>query len=79
MNASIVARTPITIGQSAVVGACTLVNKNIPAQTTAVGIPARIISNNNGQVYNSNISGHSFKPSDGIEGISQHGGGGVII
>lgn len=78
MNASIVARTPITIGQSAVVGACTLVNKNIPAQMTAVGIPARIISNNNGQVYNSNISGHSFKPSDGMEGISQHGEGNYL-
>lgn len=33
----------ITIAQDAVVGACTLVNKNIPKGATAVGIPCRII------------------------------------
>ena len=33
----------ITIGESAVIGACTLVNKNIPAGTTAVGVPCRIL------------------------------------
>lgn len=35
----------ITIGKGAVVGACTLVNKSIPQNATAVGIPCRIIQN----------------------------------
>lgn len=43
MNASIVARTDISIGKNAIVGACTLVNKSIPDDATAVGIPCRII------------------------------------
>ena len=43
MRANIVARTDIEIGEGAVVGACTLVNKSIPAHKTSVGIPCRII------------------------------------
>lgn len=43
MKASIVARQDIEIGENAVVGACTLVNKNIPEGATAVGIPCKII------------------------------------
>lgn len=35
----------VRIGQRAIVGACSLVNKNVPADSTAVGIPCRIISN----------------------------------
>ncbi len=34
----------VTIGEHAVVGACTLVNKNVPAYATAVGVPCKIIS-----------------------------------
>lgn len=41
MNASIVARTPIRIGSRAVIGACSLVNKSVQADTTVVGVPAR--------------------------------------
>ena len=33
----------ITIGKDAIVGACTLVNKDIPDGATAVGVPCRII------------------------------------
>jgi len=33
----------IEIGEGAIIGACSLVNKSIPAGTTAVGIPVRII------------------------------------
>lgn len=33
----------VTIGKHAVVGACALVNKDVPPNTTAVGIPCRII------------------------------------
>ena len=33
----------VTIGENAVVGACTLVNKDIPDGATAVGVPCRII------------------------------------
>lgn len=46
MNSSILARSGggTTIGINAVIGACTLVNKDIPDGATAVGIPARIIS-----------------------------------
>ena len=48
MRASIISKNGknekgITIAQNAVVGACTLVNKDVPMGTTAVGIPCRII------------------------------------
>lgn len=33
----------VRIGEGAIVGACALVNKNVPAGATAVGIPCRII------------------------------------
>lgn len=33
----------VIIGQNAIVGACTLINKSIPANSKAVGIPCRII------------------------------------
>lgn len=35
----------VTIGEGAIVGAFSMVNKNIPAWTIAVGIPAKIIRN----------------------------------
>lgn len=50
MNASIISKNSqfnsdmgVTISQNAVIGACTLVNQDIPKDTTAVGIPCRII------------------------------------
>ena len=43
MRSSIVVRTDIEIGEDAVVGAQTLVNKSVPAHTTVVGIPCRIL------------------------------------
>lgn len=43
MKATIVARKDIVIGKDAIVGACTLVNKDIPDGATAVGIPCRIL------------------------------------
>ncbi len=43
MRASIIAPKDIEIGEGAVVGAQTLINKSIPAQQTAVGVPCRII------------------------------------
>ncbi len=36
----------IVIGKNAVIGACTLVNCNVPENKTAVGIPCRIIDEN---------------------------------
>lgn len=36
-------RQGVTIGQNAVIGACTLVNRDVPAGATAVGVPCRII------------------------------------
>lgn len=51
MRTSIIAKNSkntekgITIGEYAVVGACTLVNKDIPPYTTAVGVPCKIIEN----------------------------------
>lgn len=36
-------RQGVTIGQNAVIGACTLVNRDVPAGATDVGIPCRII------------------------------------
>ena len=47
MRANVISKTPegngLTIGENAVIGACTLVNKNIPAGATAVGVPCKII------------------------------------
>lgn len=46
MRASIVApKGDVVIGEKAIVGAMTLVNKSVPAGTTAVGVPCRIIEN----------------------------------
>lgn len=36
-----------TIGAYSVIGACALVNKNVPAYATAVGVPCRIIEKEN--------------------------------
>ena len=47
MRAAIVSKTKeengIRIGKNAVIGACTLVNKTIPDNVTAVGVPCRIV------------------------------------
>lgn len=43
MNASIIARSDVVIGQNAIIGACTLVNKSVPDGATAVGVPMRIL------------------------------------
>lgn len=44
MRANILSgKTGITIGEKAVVGAGTLVNRDVPAGATAVGVPCRII------------------------------------
>ena len=51
MRANIISKTPektgLTIGKNAVIGACTLVNKNVPAGATAIGVPCRIIKQGN--------------------------------
>lgn len=46
MNSSIVARSSegVVIGENAVVGACSLVNKSVADNSVVVGIPAREIS-----------------------------------
>lgn len=43
MRASIIARNDLEIGENAIVGAMTLVNKSIPDEKTAVGVPCRIL------------------------------------
>lgn len=50
MRASIISRNAtkisgggVTIGKKAIVGACSLVNRNIPEGATAVGVPCRIL------------------------------------
>ena len=54
MNSSIIARPKegIVIGEKAIVGACSLVNKSIPDNATAVGIPAKIISDSKNKISN---------------------------
>lgn len=37
----------VTIGENAIIGACTLVNKDILDGATAVGVPCRIIKKDN--------------------------------
>ena len=44
-RATIIATEDIEIGENAIVGAMTLVNRSIPPNSTAVGIPCRIIKN----------------------------------
>lgn len=44
MRASIIATRDIVIGESAYVGAMSLVNKSIPDGATAVGVSCRVIS-----------------------------------
>lgn len=44
-RATIIATEDIEIGENAIVGAMTLVNCSIPPNSTAVGIPCRIIKN----------------------------------
>lgn len=43
MRTSITARHDIEIGEGSVIGAMALVNKSVPAGTTAVGVPCRVI------------------------------------
>ena len=49
MRASVISKnaggnkTGVTIGKNAVIGACTLVNRDVPPGATAVGTPCRII------------------------------------
>lgn len=38
-------KTGVTVGEGAVIGACSLVNKDIPAGATAVGVPCKVIKN----------------------------------
>ena len=48
MRANVISKNGGTvIGRNAVIGACTLVNKNVPEGATAVGIPCRIIEQDN--------------------------------
>lgn len=46
MNSSIISRNErgLIIGKNAIVGACSLVNKSVPENTTVAGVPARIIN-----------------------------------
>lgn len=46
MRAGIVARHDIEIGEDAVIGAMSLVNKSVPKWTTVVGVPAKPIIKN---------------------------------
>lgn len=39
----ITARHDVEIGEGAIIGAMALVNKSVPAGTTAVGVPCRVI------------------------------------
>ena len=44
MRASVINKnSELTIGGNSVVGTMTLVNKNVPSNATAVGVPCRII------------------------------------
>lgn len=44
MRANVISgKNGVTIGENAVIGVCTLVNKDIPDNATAVGVPCRIL------------------------------------
>lgn len=45
MRASVISgKNGVTIGENAVIGACVLVNKDIPDNAMAVGVPGKVIS-----------------------------------
>lgn len=44
MRANITARHDIEIGEKAIVGAATLVNKSVPSGATCVGVPGRLLN-----------------------------------
>lgn len=52
-GAKIIASGPLTIGKGAAIGANAVVLSSVPAGTTAVGIPARIIDRRNGLPWDS--------------------------
>lgn len=52
-RATILARTDIEIGERAMVGAMSFVNKSVPADKTVAGVPARIIKDEGYSPYNS--------------------------
>ena len=44
MRANVIARNgELVVGEKAIVGACSLVNKSVEAQTTVAGVPAKVI------------------------------------
>lgn len=45
MRAAIHARGDLEIGENCMIGAMSFVNKSVPANTTAVGVPAKVIKN----------------------------------
>ena len=47
VGATIIAKEDIIIGKNSIVGARTLVNKSIPDETTAVGVPCRFLNKKN--------------------------------
>ena len=52
MRACVISKNPeelggVHIGRKAIIGACTLINKNIPEGATAMGIPCRIYPKSN--------------------------------
>lgn len=47
MRASIIVPKDMEIGENAIVGAMALVNKSVPDDKTAVGVPCRILDNKN--------------------------------
>ena len=51
MRANVISKSEknegITIGKNSVIGACTLVNRTVPENATAVGVPCKIIEGEN--------------------------------
>lgn len=50
MRANVISgKNGVTIGENAVIGACTLVNKDIPDNMTAVGVPCKLLAKSGGK------------------------------
>ena len=41
----------ITVGDDALIGACSLVNRDVPPHTTVIGVPAQVINNHGSEGY----------------------------